>query len=136
MLPGGAFLALKLEHLSISSQVLTNEATAVCLKNTTDHVPHLLDLCLIHLAKQGLKAKVLALPIIPQPLKDYWNRIQTCFCSSFCPVTSNVLAVVKLNPKKVSQTFVSDQLNGTFFVRCETVFCSRQCYESYQNQSF
>ena len=135
MLPG-AFLNLRLEHFSIGNESLTHDATAVCLKDTAGQVPHLLEACLLYLSKRGLKSQIEALPIIPPPLRDYWNRFQDCICGQLCSVSSNVLTVVKINPKKFSQTFVSNQLNGTPFVRCETIFCSRKCFESYQNQAF
>ena len=133
----GVFLNLELEHLSLSNESLTHDTTAVCLKDTTGQVPTLLEVCLLYLSKHNLKSQIQTLPIIPPGLRDYWNRFQACTCGHLCPVSSNVLTVVKINPMKISQTFVSNQLNRCGpFVRCETIFCSRKCFESYRNQAF
>ena len=134
MLPGGAFLTLKFEHFSIGSQALTHDAAALCLKDSSNQVPHLQDLCMIYFSKKGLKGHVET--CIPPVNRDYWNRIQKCYCGKYCPVSANVISVVKTNPKKITLNFVSDQINGGSFVRCETIFCSRSCFESFQNQSF
>ena len=136
MLPG-VFLNLKLEHLSLSNESLTHDTTAVCLKDTAGQVPTLLEVCLLYLSKHNLKSQIQTLPIIPPGLRDYWNRFQACTCGHLCPVSCNVLTVVKINPMNISQTFVSNQLNRCGpFVRCETIFCSRKCFESYRNQDF
>ena len=134
MLPGGAFLKLNFEHFSIGSQALTHEAAALCLRDSSNQVPHLQDLCMIYFSNKGLKANIET--CIAPVSRDYWNRIQKCYCGRYCPVSANVISVVKTNPKKITLNFVSDQINGGSFVRCETVFCSRPCFESFQNQSF
>ena len=134
MLPGGAFLKLNFEHFSIGSQALTHDATALCLKDSSNQVPDLVDLCMIYFSKRGLKSEMEA--FLAPVYRDYWNRIQKCYCGKYCPVSSNVITVVKTNPKKITLNFVSDQINGGSFVRCETIFCSRSCFDSFQNQSF
>ena len=69
-------------------------------------------------------------------LLEYWDTMQNCSCGKLCFWSSNVRAMIKTNPRCIAQTFVTDGnlLGSETFIRYETLFCSTNCMEVYNNQ--
>lgn len=131
----GTFLKLELKHLSLSSRCLTLEGSATTIKEGTLKIPCLTDLCLVSLTKSGFRSKIDE-TCLPMGLLEYWDTMQNCSCGKLCLWSSNVRAMIKTNPRRIAQTFVTDGnlLGSETFIRYETLFCSTNCMEVYKNQ--
>jgi len=131
----GTFLELELKHLSLSSESLTLDGSGTTMKDTSLEIPSLTDLCLVNLAKSGFRSKIDE-TCLPIGLLEYWDTMQHCSCGNICLWSSNVRAMIKTNPSRIAQTFVTDGnlLGSETFLSCETLFCIRKCMEVYKNQ--
>jgi len=131
----GSFLTLRLDHLSMSSNCLTRDVTGLTITDTSSNLPSLTDLCMVSLTESGARSKI-DQSCLPWSLLVQWDRMQRCSCGKLCYPSSNVRGVIKTNPSRITQTFVTDGnlLGSEAFLRCVTLFCSRKCIDLYKNQ--
>jgi len=131
----GSFLRLRLDNLSMSTKCLTTDVSGLTIKDTSSEIPTLADLCLVKLTESGLRSKIDE-ECLPMKILEYWDTMQHCSCGKLCVWSSNVRGIIKTNPSRVTQTFVTDGnlLGSEAFLRCETIFCSKKCIELYKNQ--
>jgi len=131
----GSFLRLRLDHLSMSSKCLTTDVSGLTIRDTSSEMPSLADLCLVNLTKSGSRSKIDE-TCLPMRLLEYWDTMQTCSCGKLCLWSSHVRGLIKTNPSRISQNFITDGnlLGSQAFLRCETLFCSKKCIELYKNQ--
>ena len=105
-----------------------NDFVVFCLFSLTD-------LCMVSLTESGARSKI-DQSCLPWSLLVQWDRMQRCSCGKLCHPSSNVRGVIKTNPSRITQTFVTDGnlLGSEAFLRCVTLFCSRKCIDLYKNQ--
>jgi len=128
-------LDLSSNQLTMIPFVISKLKSLVTLKLKENGLKSLVDLCLVNLTKSGSRSKIDE-TCLPMRLLEYWDTMQTCSCGKLCLWSSHVRGLIKTNPSRVTQTFITDGnlLGSEAFLRCETLFCSKKCIELYKNQ--
>jgi len=140
-----SFLTFKLDHLSLSSQCFTSDASSVIIEDSTSKAPTLTDLSLATLSESGFRSKIsnsfdeICLPL---ELLECLDTIQHCSCGKVCFPSSSIRALIKTDPKFITHNFTSDSywlnwsagMGSIAYLTCETLFCSKKCIELYRNQ--
>ena len=129
----GSFLRLRLDNLTMSGECFTDDPSGLTLKDTSDSAPRLTDICLKNLYHKRAEIDE---ELLPRLLLEQWDTMQKCPCGNLCLWSSHVRGLVKTDPRRITQTFISDELTigTTSFLRCETLFCSKKCIVLYKNQ--
>ena len=114
----GSFLRLRLDHLTISGTCFTDDPAGLTLKDTSNLVPNLTELCMLKLNRNEIVEDDM-----PRLVLERWDTMQKCPCGNWCFWSSNVRGLVKTDPRRITQTFISDGdiMGSRSFLRCESV---------------